>query len=49
MNLLLAFLLGVAAISVRAARRDRRGLSGGALLSLCALVAFAYYGALRLV
>lgn len=49
MNLLLTFMFGIAALSVRAARRGRRGLSGVALFSVCALVAVAYYGALRLV
>jgi hypothetical protein len=48
-NLLLTFVLGVAATSAWAARRDRPGLGGVALLSLCTLVAVAYYGALRLV
>jgi hypothetical protein len=48
-NLLLTFMLVIAVLSLRAASRDRRGLGGAALFCLCALVAVAYYGALRLV
>jgi hypothetical protein len=47
--LLLAFTLGIAAISIRSAQNDRPGLSRLPLFCLCALVAVAYYGSLRLV
>ena len=46
---LVAFMFGIAVISLRAATRDRSGLGGVPLLCLCAVVAVAYYGALRLV
>lgn len=49
MNLLLGFVLGIAALSARAARRDRDGLRRTSLLLGCVVVAVAYYGALRLV